>query len=109
MESRAARTAIVYMATPDNPDYLGPAPLPVIAAQVLASHGPSGSNVEYVLRLADALAAMNADDDHVFELARLLRAQDRGQSPRSSPPSGLGSPALAQFTSLLPPPPSATP
>ncbi|WP_437641142.1 gamma-glutamylcyclotransferase [Sorangium sp. So ce854] len=110
MESRAARTAIVYMATPDNPDYLGPAPLPVIAAQVLASHGPSGPNVEYVLRLADALASMNADDDHVFELARLLRARDRGESPPSIPPSGPGSPALAQFTSLLPPsgaPPSA--
>ncbi len=64
-----ARSAIVYLATPDNPDYLGAAPLPEIAAQVLASHGPSGSNVEYVLRLADALAAMGAHDEHVTELA----------------------------------------
>ncbi|XXX82050.1 gamma-glutamylcyclotransferase [Sorangium sp. So ce134] len=68
----APRSAIVYVATSDNPDYLGEAPLVEIAAQVLASHGPSGSNVEYVLRLAEALAAMNAKDDHVTELAQLV-------------------------------------
>ncbi|WP_437786113.1 gamma-glutamylcyclotransferase [Sorangium sp. So ce1097] len=97
MESGAARTAIVYMATPDNPDYLGPAPLPVIAAQVLVSRGPSGSNVEYVLRLAEALAAMNADDEHVSELARLVRdrheaadhAVDRLFSARGGRPAGI--------------------
>ncbi|WP_437291546.1 gamma-glutamylcyclotransferase [Sorangium sp. So ce406] len=85
--SRAARTAIVYMATPDNPDYLGEAPLPAIVAQVLASHGPSGSNVEYVLRLAESLAAMDADDAHVAELARLIRAQERAAMCRSDPPA----------------------
>ncbi|WP_437820491.1 gamma-glutamylcyclotransferase [Sorangium sp. So ce1078] len=68
----APRVAIVYMATPGNPDYLGEAPLAEIAAQVLASHGPSGSNVEYVLRLAEALASMKASDEHVTELARLV-------------------------------------
>ncbi|MGK3963188.1 gamma-glutamylcyclotransferase [Sorangium sp. So ce118] len=83
----AARTAIVYMATPDNPDYLGAAPLAAIAAQVLASHGPSGSNVEYVLRLAEALAAMEADDEHVTELARLVRASERALSARSDRPT----------------------
>ncbi|WP_437311541.1 gamma-glutamylcyclotransferase [Sorangium sp. So ce388] len=77
-----ARTAIVYMATPDNPDYLGAAPLAAIAAQVLASHGPSGSNVEYVLRLAEALAAMDADDEHVTELARLVRDSEQSLSAR---------------------------
>lgn len=69
----ARRTAIVYVATPENPNYLGPAPLPDIARQVLASRGPSGHNVEYVLRLAEALAELGAEDDHVAELARLLR------------------------------------
>ena len=72
-EGEATRSAIVYVATAGNPDYLGPAPLPDIARQVLASRGPSGPNVEYVLRLAEALAAMNADDEHVTELARLVR------------------------------------
>ncbi|WP_437581164.1 gamma-glutamylcyclotransferase [Sorangium sp. So ce887] len=68
----APRTAVVYMATPDNPDYLGEAPLAELAAQVLASRGPSGSNVEYLLRLAEALASMDANDEHVTALAQLV-------------------------------------
>ncbi len=66
----AART---YLATPDNPHYLGPAPLPDIARQILRSHGPSGANVEYLVRLADALRAQKADDDHVYALEHELR------------------------------------
>jgi cation transport regulator ChaC len=64
---------LVYLATPDNPDWLGEAPLTQIAEQVRRSVGPSGSNLEYVLRLADALEAMGARDEHVEALARLLR------------------------------------
>lgn len=65
-------SALMYVATPDNPSYLGPAPLPEIAAQVRTSTGPSGPNVEYVLELHRALEQMGAHDDHVFELAQLL-------------------------------------
>lgn len=64
--------ATMYLATEDNPDYAGPAPLPEIAAQVRRCHGPSGSNVEYVVRLAQALRALGVtdhEDSHVFELA----------------------------------------
>jgi len=70
---------LVYVATPANPNYLGPAPLDAIAAQVSRSHGPSGSNAEYVLRLADSLRELAFRDDHVFELERLVRdaAPDR--------------------------------
>ncbi|HEM46075.1 MAG TPA: gamma-glutamylcyclotransferase [Alphaproteobacteria bacterium] len=68
--------ALVYVATPDNPDYLGPAPLPAIAAQVRESAGPSGPNVEYVLELARALRAMGALDEHVHDLESLLVAED---------------------------------
>ena len=67
---------LMYLAAPANPDYLGPAPLQEIAAQVRASSGPSGPNVEYVLRLAEALRAMGADagdDEHLFALEALLR------------------------------------
>jgi len=63
---------LLWVATPENHNYLGPAPLEEIAAQVHAARGPSGPNVEYVLELAAALAAMNAPDEHVFDLARLL-------------------------------------
>ena len=69
--------ALVYMATPANRNWLGAAPLATIAAQVLSAVGPSGSNVEYVLRLADALSAMeDAEDDHVEALARLVCSGD---------------------------------
>ena len=66
---------LVYVATPANRNYLGPAPLDEIAAQVRGSSGPSGHNVEYVLQLARALRDMNARDDHVFALERLLLEQ----------------------------------
>ncbi|AUX22950.1 gamma-glutamyl cyclotransferase [Sorangium cellulosum] len=80
------RTATVYVATPDNPHYLGAAPLADIAAQVLASRGPSGSNVEYVLRLAEALAAMGAEDEHVAALAALVRRPAPLTPSRRQPP-----------------------
>lgn len=71
-DASGTQDGVVYIATPDNPNYLGPAPLPDIAAQVRVSRGPSGDNVEYVLRLAEALRAIGADDPHVFALAALL-------------------------------------
>ncbi len=73
-EPQAARTAIVYVASEGNPNYLGPASLGSIVAQVRASHGPSGANVEYVLRLAESLRGLGAEDPHVFEVAEQLAA-----------------------------------
>ncbi len=64
--------ALVYLATPDNANYLGEASLEVIAEQVRESVGPSGPNVEYVVELARALSAMGASDPHVEALARLV-------------------------------------
>jgi cation transport regulator ChaC len=64
---------LVYIATEGNPNYLGPAPTHEIAAQVARSHGPSGANVDYVLRLAEALDQIGADDRHVAELAAAVR------------------------------------
>jgi cation transport regulator ChaC len=69
--------ATVYFAGPGNPNYLGEAPLAEIAAQVRRSHGPSGANLEYVLRLAETLREHGAEDDHVFALeAHLLDEGD---------------------------------
>ena len=62
------RSAIVYVATPDNPNYLGPASFGELAAQVRQARGPSGGNLEYVLRLAAALREHGLEDAHVFEL-----------------------------------------
>ena len=67
--------ALVYVATPDNPNYLGPAPLAEVARQVRRARGPSGTNAEYVLALAAALRALRADDAHVFALAQLVEGR----------------------------------
>ena len=68
---------LLYLATSDNPNYLGPAPLDAIAAQVVASSGPSGANVEYVLRLAEALTALRPDlsagNEETLALAERVR------------------------------------
>ena len=66
---------LVYLATPSNPNWLGDAPLERIAAQIRASVGPSGPNVEYLLRLDQALTEMGARDEHVEALAALVRAE----------------------------------
>jgi len=64
---------LVYVATAANPNWLGPAPLEAIAAQVASAQGPSGPNAEYVLRLAAALRELGAEDEHVFALERLVQ------------------------------------
>ena len=64
--------ALVYLAGPTNPHYMGPASLEEIAAVVRTAHGPSGANRDYVRLLAEALAQAGEHDAHVTELARLL-------------------------------------
>ena len=63
---------VIYVAEPDNPAYLGEAPMPELAAHIAGARGPSGSNRDYVLRLADALCELEDHDEHVIELAHLL-------------------------------------
>jgi cation transport regulator ChaC len=65
--------ALTYLATPDNPNYLGPAPIDALAAQIHGAVGPSGANEEYVLRLDEALREMGARDPHVGAVARAVR------------------------------------
>ena len=66
--------ALMYVAGPENPNYLGPAPLASIAEQVQRAHGPSGSNREYLLELHAMLLTLQIEDDHIQQLAALLRA-----------------------------------
>ncbi len=74
-----AAEGVVYRAPEDNPAWLGPAPLDDVAAHIARSAGPSGSNREYVLELAEALRALGEEDAHVFELEARLRALEAGQ------------------------------
>jgi cation transport protein ChaC len=57
---------IVYIANESNAAWLGPASEAAIARQAARAAGPSGSNREYVLKLAEALRELGADDPHVF-------------------------------------------
>lgn len=66
---------VVYIATPDNEAWLGPAAAADIAAHIERAHGPSGANRDYLLELAAALRIMGADDRHVFELESLILAR----------------------------------
>ena len=63
---------VTYIAEAGNEAFLGPANLDQMARHILASRGPSGSNVEYVLELAQALATLHAEDPHVSALERRL-------------------------------------
>ncbi|MEZ5740536.1 MAG: gamma-glutamylcyclotransferase [Burkholderiaceae bacterium] len=75
-------SALTYLAEPGNAAWLGDLALEPLAAQIAASHGPSGRNADYLIELARALRAMDVQDEHVFALeARvdaLLQARESG-------------------------------
>lgn len=64
---------VVYVAREDNHAFLGPATSAELATHIARAVGPSGSNSDYLLKLADALHALDARDPHVEELATLVR------------------------------------
>jgi len=67
--------AKLYIATPQNESFLGPAPLPEIAKHILSSKGPSGTNYDYLINLAQAVRSLGSHikDDHLFELEALVK------------------------------------
>ena len=65
-------SALVYLATDRNPNYLGPASNAEIVDQIRHARGPSGPNTEYAVRLAQALREIDSTDDHVFAIADRL-------------------------------------
>ena len=73
LEGGLAVEGLTYRAGPDNPEYLGPASIAQMVAQIAAAKGPSGSNRQYVLALEAELARQNIDDAELSELAAELR------------------------------------
>lgn len=63
---------VVYIATPENAAFLGPASEHEIARHIARSHGPSGPNRDYLTGLAHALRTLRADDPHVFAIEQAL-------------------------------------
>lgn len=64
---------VVYIAAAGNAAWLGPAGELAIARHVDGARGPSGSNRDYVLKLAAALRDLGADAPHVFAVADALQ------------------------------------
>ncbi|XP_051129445.1 gamma-glutamylcyclotransferase 2-3 [Andrographis paniculata] len=72
----AVSNVLVYIGSADkklNVNYLGPAPLQEIAAQIAAATGPSGPNREYLFKLENALKQIGCEDNHVSDLANEVR------------------------------------
>jgi cation transport regulator ChaC len=65
-------SGVMYVASPDNPAFLGDAPMDDMVAQIRRCAGASGTNVEYVLELARALRTLDETDPHVEALAARL-------------------------------------
>jgi cation transport protein ChaC len=85
--------ALVYLATRDNPSWLGPASVGAIARHVARARGPSGTNAAYVLDLAAALVRLGltspqnssegeTEEDEVLAVSRALHDElDLGAPP----------------------------
>lgn len=66
---------LVYIATAHNEFWIGDKPLEQLAEQIVRSRGPSGYNVEYLIRLCTYMREEfpNIDDEHLFRLESLCR------------------------------------
>ena len=72
LEDGRQTEGLVYVAGPNNPNFLGPAPVGEMAEQIRVCRGASGSNRDYVLALADALEAMGKFDEEISRVAAVL-------------------------------------
>ncbi|CCW66313.1 unnamed protein product [Phytomonas sp. Hart1] len=65
--------SLCYIATHDNKDYLGEAPIERMAKEIIEASGQSGTNLDYLFRLTKCLQEMGIMDPHVFELDAVAR------------------------------------
>ncbi|KAI9805416.1 MAG: hypothetical protein M1825_000667 [Sarcosagium campestre] len=72
---------LVYIGTPDNPQFTGPQDSQQLAEHIWRSRGPSGENKEYLFLLEAGLESLNhgSGDEHVQDLASRVRALERSQ------------------------------
>ena len=63
---------LTYIAGPDNSNYLGPAHPAHLAKQIAGASGPSGPNIEYLLRLQQSLEDLGHPDKHINDIVEAL-------------------------------------
>ncbi len=71
-KSSAPKEVSAYVALADNPEFCGPEDDEATAEVILGASGPSGHNVEYAIRLAEALDSLGIFDPHVLRIANLV-------------------------------------
>ncbi|KFY67461.1 hypothetical protein V497_00402 [Pseudogymnoascus sp. VKM F-4516 (FW-969)] len=71
-EGRKTIKALLYIGTPDNPQFTGAQDVGELAERIAGCEGPSGKNPEYLFNLEEALRGMGGDE-HVSDLAGRVR------------------------------------
>lgn len=79
----------IYIGGEDNPNFAGAEDTEKIARRILIAHGPSGPNIEYLYKLANAMrmVAPGVNDEHLFNLearVRKLEEEQETEVPRSA-------------------------
>uniref|UniRef100_A0A2S2PQC7 glutathione-specific gamma-glutamylcyclotransferase n=1 Tax=Schizaphis graminum TaxID=13262 RepID=A0A2S2PQC7_SCHGA len=100
---RRTVNATVYVATPDNGQWLGEAPVDELATQVATCSGPAGHNAEYVILLA-RWERQHAPEHRVdLELNKLeLLVLERLQAIGVRPDDVLTTNNMPSFSSMVP-------
>ena len=73
----ASVMATTWIATAENPYYLGPAAFEAMVAQIRTATGPSGANADYVRHLAGALAELGVEDPDIALIADALKTETK--------------------------------
>ncbi len=71
-DGRQVDEVLFYVAAEGNPNFVGERKAEEIVSVIRVAAGPSGSNREYLVKLGEALEAMEVMDEHVQELVSLL-------------------------------------
>lgn len=75
----------IYIGEEDNPNFAGTENIDIIASHILVSRGISGSNTEYLYKLASAMRtiAPGVQDEHLFALERAVKQLEKEKDNES--------------------------
>ena len=76
---------LLYIASAENQNYIGPESHEATAAVIRGAHGESGANREYLQKLAQGLSEMQVEDPHILELVALLALAPEVLPPTRGP------------------------